>query len=93
MPQSPSRNTVAGLAVVFLTAVAGPWLTGAIAVDRLPELAGFILAGMLTAGLSVQARAVTDRAVMPPGFVIVFAALLLFGPNETMLVAVTSAWS
>src|SRR5687767_1152455 len=91
MAHIPSRNAVAGLGVVFLAAIGGPWLTGAVASDRLAAFAGLVLAAMLTAGLSVQARALTDRAIMPPAFVTVFAALLLFGPAIATLVALSAS--
>ena len=91
MALTPSRNAVAGLGVVFLTAIVAAWLTGAVAAERIAEFAGLVLAAMLTAGLSVQTRALADRAIMPPAFVIVFAALLLFGPGVATLVALAAS--
>src|SRR5258708_2139973 len=43
--------------------------------------------GVVMGGLRVQERATTDRAIMPPAFVIVFTALMLFGGNVAMVVA------
>jgi diguanylate cyclase (GGDEF)-like protein/PAS domain S-box-containing protein len=45
-------------------------------------------AAMLTSCLRAQASAATYPAIMPPGFVIIFSALLLFGPQVATAVAV-----
>jgi PAS domain S-box-containing protein len=90
-PIAPSRAAVVTLAVVFAAAVAASWLAGWVDMERLPELAGLMLAGMLTACVPAQARALTDRSIMAPSFIAVFAALMLMGPQVAALVAVAAA--
>ncbi|HET7697076.1 MAG TPA: EAL domain-containing protein [Vicinamibacterales bacterium] len=90
-PAVPSQNAIATLAGVYAAALAAPWLAGWIATDRLPELAGVLLAGMLTACVPAQARALTDRSFMAPSFIAVFVALLLMGPQVASIVAVAAA--
>jgi diguanylate cyclase (GGDEF)-like protein/PAS domain S-box-containing protein len=83
----PSRSSVAVLAAIFSGATFLPRLAGWAEPDRLFELAGLVLAAMLASTLRVQEPATTDRAIMPPAFVIVLSALMLFGPHVAMFVA------
>jgi diguanylate cyclase (GGDEF)-like protein/PAS domain S-box-containing protein len=87
MPSLRSRSTVVALASIFIGAVAVPRLAGWADPDRLVELSGLVLAAMLTSCLGAQERATTNRAIMPPAFVIIFASLMLFGSHVTMFVA------
>jgi diguanylate cyclase (GGDEF)-like protein/PAS domain S-box-containing protein len=87
----PSRSTAAVLASVFIGATVLPRLAGSIATDGMLEVAGLVLAAMLTSCLRVQAPTSSDRAIMPPAFVIIFSALMLFGPQVAMCVAVAAA--
>jgi diguanylate cyclase (GGDEF)-like protein/PAS domain S-box-containing protein len=87
MSSIPSRSAFAVLASVFIGALIVPRLTGWLPADRLLELGGLVLAAMLTACLKVQEPATADRAIMPPAFVVIFIALMLFGPHVAMLVA------
>ena len=90
-PIATSRTALATLATVFAAGLAVPWLAGWIPADRLFELAGLLLAGMLTACVPAQSRALVDRSIMAPSFVAVFAALMLMGPYVGALVAVAAA--
>ena len=87
MPAFSSRYTVGALAAVLTGAVVLPRLAGWAAPDRLLELSAFVLAAMLASCLRVQETATTDRAIMPPAFIVVFAALMVFGPHVAMFVA------
>ena len=91
MTAFPSRSRAAALASVFGVALAVPWLAGWVPPDRIFELTGLVLAAMLVACLRVQALAVTNRAIMPPAFVIVFTSLMLFGPHVAVLIAAAAA--
>ena len=55
------------------------------------ELIGVVAAALLTSALRIQHAAARDRAIMPPSFVITFAALLLFGPQIAVIVALAGA--
>ena len=91
MQALPSRSSLAVLGAVFVGAIVLPRLAGWAAPERTLELGGFVLAAILTAFLRVQAPATADRAIMPPAFVIVFSALMLFGPHVAMFVAAAAA--
>src|SRR5687767_5999672 len=51
------------------------------------ELSGLILAALLTATVAVRQGDADDRGLMPPSFVVDFAALLLLGPGAMMATA------
>jgi len=87
MPALPSRPSVVALASVFIGAIVLPRLAGWAQPDRVLELSGLVLAAMLTSCLKVQETATTDRAIMPPAFVIIFSSLMLLGPHVAMFVA------
>src|SRR6476620_6846755 len=87
MPTFPSRSTVAVLACAFAGAMLVPRFIGAVPADRILVWLGLVLGAMLISCLRVQEPAPTDRAIMPPVFVIVFSALIFFGPNAAMFVA------
>ena len=48
-------------------------LAGWVQPEHIFQLAGLVLAAMLAACLSVQEPAATDRAIMPPAFVVIFS--------------------
>ena len=54
---------------------------------------GLLLCSSLASALKVSLPLVSGGSTMSVSYAVDFAALLLLGPNETMLVAVTSAWS
>jgi diguanylate cyclase (GGDEF)-like protein/PAS domain S-box-containing protein len=90
MPILSSRSRLAVLVSILIGAVLLPRLAGWAAPDRIFELAGLVLAAMLASCLAVQVAATTDRAIMPPAFVLVFASLMLLGPHVAMFVAVAA---
>src|SRR6266550_1406529 len=90
MSALPSTSRVGALASVFIGAIFIPRLAGWAQPDRILELSGLVLAAMLASCLRVQEPATTDRAIMPPAFVIIFSSLMLFGPHVAMFVAVAA---
>jgi diguanylate cyclase (GGDEF)-like protein/PAS domain S-box-containing protein len=54
--------------------------------DRILEFFGLIVGAILTATAARPRARTSDWAIVPPSFVIEFAALLLLGPNATLLV-------
>ena len=83
----PSRSTVAALAGLFAGAIVVPRLADWVTTDSLFVLSGLVLAAMLVSSLGVHERATPDRPIMPPAFVVIFTALMLFGANVAMFVA------
>ncbi len=90
MPATPSRSTVLALASIFVGGVLLPRLAGWAQPDRIFELAGLVLAAIVVSWLRVHGPS-TDRAIMPPDFIVVFAALLLLGPFVAISVAAAAA--
>ena len=87
----PPPSGLAAIAAILVGAVAVPLLTGWTTTARAIELSAFVLAAMLASLLRMQALTVTDRAIMAPSFVLVFATMLLFGPHVAALAAVAVA--
>src|SRR5688572_14799568 len=83
--------TLLGFAVVAIGAGVFLGMSGWPQPDRTIEFSGLILAAMLIAALPLQHSTTKDWATVPPSFVIDFAALLLLGPNATMIVAAAGA--
>ena len=81
----------AAAALVLLAAVLVPRVAGWAPPDRLPELAGLVLAAMLASTLSVQGAAAAHRAIMPAAFVVVFSALMLLGAPVAVFVGAAAA--
>jgi diguanylate cyclase (GGDEF)-like protein/PAS domain S-box-containing protein len=77
----PSRSSVVAFVGILVGAVLGPRLIGWVLPEQLPELAAFVLAGVLLACLPEPAAA--NRAIMRPTFVIVFASLMLLAQAGT----------
>src|SRR3954470_5274374 len=90
MPSAPSRVTAVVLAAVFVAATLLPRLAGWAEPDRALEITAAVLAAMLASCLRTEGRAASDRSVMPAGFVITFAALMLLGPYVAGCVAVAA---
>jgi diguanylate cyclase (GGDEF)-like protein/PAS domain S-box-containing protein len=82
----PRANTLA-VAAMFIGAVSLPQLAGWPEAARPVELSSVVLAAILTSALWELQSTTKDRAIMPPVFVIIFCALLLFGPRVATLVA------
>lgn len=91
MRELPSRSGVFAAAATFVGALFLPQLAGWTQSHQTLELAGLILAAMLTSVLGVQRAAAKDRTIMPASFVIVFMSLLLFGPHVAMIVSAAGA--
>ena len=86
----PSRSGLVALAAIVISAISLPQLAGWAQPERALELAGLVLAAVLTSGLGIPPPATKDRAVMPPAFVITMCALLLFNRHVMMLAAIAS---
>ena len=91
MRTKPSAPGLVGLAATFAIVVAAPLVGGWTESARIPVLVGLAIGVMVAAVLDVERASERDRAVMPPSFVLTFAALLLFGPNVALLVAAAGA--
>ena len=91
MRSLPGRAGRIGLVATAVAAFIIPWSGGWLPDDRAFELAGLILAAMLSALLGVQQAALKDRAIMPPSFLIVFAALVFLGPDVATALAAAVA--
>ena len=91
MAAMPSRSTVLALVSIFMGAVLLPRLAGWAQPDRIVELSALVLAAIVVASLNVQGPWSADRAIMPPEFLVVFAALLLLGPLVATAVAAAAA--
>jgi len=87
----PSRSTVATAAGIFAAAVVAPRLLGWITTDRMLQMAALVVAAMLASLLREHALSLANRAIMPPAFVFVFAALMLAGAAPAALVAAAAA--
>lgn len=80
-------------AIIAVGAALLVWLGPRSAFDR-PLLFGvLLLLSGLTSAFKVSLPLARGGSTMSVSYAVDFAALLLLGPNETMLVAVTSAWS
>ena len=93
MAAVPSRSTVAALASIFIGATLALHLAGWMPADRIVEVAGLVLAAVLSSLLRIQAPASADRAIMAPSFVITISALMLFGPVVATVIAIAASLS
>ena len=87
----PRHSSVAAAAALLTGAVLPVYLAGWPESVPILELIGVVAAALLTSALRIQHAAARDRAIMPPSFVITFAALLLFGPQIAVIVALAGA--
>src|SRR5665811_1459637 len=80
-------------AIIALGASLCVWL-GPDATFERPILFGILLVtSAVTSAFKVSLPLVKSGSTMSVSYAVDFASLLLLGPNATMLVAVTSAWS
>src|SRR5262245_8339090 len=91
MPGSPRRIGVVGFAVIAIGAGVFLASTSWPQPDRAVELAGLILAALLTSALATEHITAKHWVIMPPSFVVNLTALLLLGPQAMMLVATLGA--
>jgi diguanylate cyclase (GGDEF)-like protein/putative nucleotidyltransferase with HDIG domain len=61
--------------------------------NNIPLFVVLLLTSAITSAFKVSLPLAKSGSTMSVSYAVDFAALLLLGPNETMLVAVTSAWS
>ncbi len=61
--------------------------------SNLPLFAFLLILSAVTSAFKVSLPLAKSGSTMSVSYAVDFAALLLLGPNETMLVAVASAWS
>ena len=61
--------------------------------DNVPLFIVLLLTSAITSAFKVSLPLAKSGSTMSVSYAVDFASLLLLGPNETMLVAVTSAWS
>src|SRR5829696_8319630 len=61
--------------------------------SNLPLFAFLLIMSAVTSAFKVRLPLAKSGSTMSVSYAVDFAALLLLGPNETMIVAVTSAWS
>ena len=91
MLTKPSAPGFLGLAAIFAAVVVAPLYGGWAEPAGVAVLAGLAAGAMLASMLEVERASERDRAVMPPSFVLIFATLLLFGPNVALLIAAAGA--
>src|SRR5688572_19282928 len=80
-------------ATIALGATLVVWLGPRSNFDNIPLFIVLPLASAITSAFKVSLPLAKSGSTMSVSYAVDFAALLLLGPNETMLVAVTSAWS
>ena len=85
------RPSVVAAAALCIAAVILPQLARWPEAHEPLEFSALLLGSILTFGLRLQHTTTKQRAVMPPSFVIIFSALLLFGPHGATLVAAVGA--
>ena len=69
------------------------WLGPRSDFSNIPLFAALLLTSAITSAFKVSLPLAKSGSTMSVSYAVDFASLLLLGPNETMLVAVTSAWS
>jgi diguanylate cyclase (GGDEF)-like protein/putative nucleotidyltransferase with HDIG domain len=87
----PARLYVGATIVLGATLVV--WLGPRSNFDNIPLFIVLLLASAVTSAFKVSLPLAKSGSTMSVSYAVDFASLLLLGPNETMLVAVTSAWS
>ena len=80
-------------ATIALGATLVVWLGPRSNFDNIPLFIVLLLASAITSAFKVSLPLAKSGSTMSVSYAVDFASLLLLGPNETMLVAVTSAWS
>src|SRR5687767_6654447 len=69
------------------------WLGPRSDFSNIPLFIALLLTSAITSAFKVSLPLAKSGSTMSVSYAVDFASLLLLGPNETMLVAVTSAWS
>jgi diguanylate cyclase (GGDEF)-like protein/putative nucleotidyltransferase with HDIG domain len=87
----PARIDVG--AVIALGAVLVVWLGPRATFERPWLFVALLLLSAITSAFKVSLPLAKSGSTMSVSYAVDFASLLLLGPHETMLVAVTSAWS
>src|SRR5690349_22586089 len=80
-------------ATIAIGALLVVWLGPHSEFKDLPLFALLLLTSAITSAFKVSLPLAKSGSTMSVSYAVDFASLLLLGPNETMLVAVTSAWS
>jgi diguanylate cyclase (GGDEF)-like protein/putative nucleotidyltransferase with HDIG domain len=80
-------------ATIAIGAALVVWLGPRSAFSNIPLFILLLLTSAITSAFKVSLPLAKSGSTMSVSYAVDFAALLLLGPNETMLVAVTSAWS
>src|SRR5687768_162934 len=80
-------------ATIVLGAALVVWLGPRSNFDQLPLFIILLATSAITSAFKVSLPLAKSGSTMSVSYAVDFAALLLLGANETMLVAVTSAWS
>jgi diguanylate cyclase (GGDEF)-like protein/putative nucleotidyltransferase with HDIG domain len=80
-------------AVIALGAVLVVWLGPRATFERPWLFVALLLLSAITSAFKVSLPLAKSGSTMSVSYAVDFASLLLLGPHETMLVAVTSAWS
>jgi diguanylate cyclase (GGDEF)-like protein/putative nucleotidyltransferase with HDIG domain len=80
-------------ATIALGATLVVWLGPRSNFENIPLFIVLLLASAITSAFKVSLPLAKSGSTMSVSYAVDFASLLLLGPNETMLVAVTSAWS
>jgi diguanylate cyclase (GGDEF)-like protein/PAS domain S-box-containing protein len=88
---SRRSSAAAAAAFVFAGAVLTSHFAGWAQPDRIPEFWALLAAAMLAASVRLQSLAATNRAIMPPAFIVVFAALMLFDVGGAATIAAAAA--
>src|SRR5918993_2770133 len=86
----PARLYVGATIVLGATLVV--WLGPRSNFDNIPLFIVLLLASAVTSAFKVSLPLAKSGSTMSVSYAVDFASLLLLGPHETMLVAVTSAW-
>src|SRR5918993_699252 len=87
----PARLYVGATIVLGATLVV--WLGPRSNFENIPLFIVLLLTSAITSAFKVSLPLAKSGSTMSVSYAVDFAALLLLGPHETMLVAVTSAWS
>jgi diguanylate cyclase (GGDEF)-like protein/putative nucleotidyltransferase with HDIG domain len=80
-------------ATIAIGAVLVVWLGPRSEFSNLPLFALLLITSAVTSAFKVSLPLAKSGSTMSVSYAVDFASLLLLGPNETMIVAVTSAWS
>src|SRR4030095_11842661 len=90
-PPLPARTHVSATIVVGALLVV--WLGPRSSFANPALFTVLLLTSAITSAFKVSLPLAKSGSTMSVSYAVDFASLLLLGPNETMLVAVTSAWS